>query len=66
MTYIPPKVYASKFTCPQCVAIAKQSWQSRMSDFRHHGDNAYNVIPVGTCDHTMEGHLSLTEEIDVG
>jgi hypothetical protein len=51
MTYIPPKVFATKFTCPHCAAIAKQNWEQRMADFRQSGDDRHNVIRVCTCDH---------------
>ena len=57
MTYIPPQVFATKFTCPHCSAIAKQSWQARMPNFGHHGDDTHNVIRVATCDHC--GKISL-------
>jgi len=57
MTYIPPQVFATKFTCPHCGAIAKQSWQARMPSLGHHGDDTQNVIRIGTCDHC--GEISL-------
>jgi hypothetical protein len=57
MTYIPPKALATKFTCPHCGAIAKQSWQARMQNLGQHPDNTRNVIRIGTCDHC--GNFSL-------
>jgi Domain of unknown function (DUF4145) len=51
MTYIPPAVFTSKFTCPHCAAIAKQSWQARARDFNQYHPRETNEIRVATCDH---------------
>jgi len=51
MTYIAPTVLATKFTCPNCGAIAKQSWKSRSTDFTHYGDAEYEPLRVAVCDH---------------
>jgi hypothetical protein len=51
MTYIPPAVFLSKFTCPHCAAIAKQTWQARAHDFNNYHPRENNEIRVATCDH---------------
>jgi hypothetical protein len=51
MTYIPPKAFATKFTCPHCGAIARQTWNYRASDFAQFGVRDKNQIRVAVCDH---------------
>lgn len=50
MTYIPPRVFESKFTCPHCSAIAKQSWSKRSQNFQTGVDNEHNPIRIAICD----------------
>ena len=51
MTYIAPKVLATKFTCPHCAAIANQSWDSRGSKFENYNGHGSCPIRVAFCDH---------------
>ncbi len=51
MTFIPPEVFKSKFTCPHCGAIAHINWGARAKDFGNYGDKDINVIRVGICSH---------------
>src|SRR6266436_1648750 len=50
MTYIPPQVFETKFTCPHCAAIANQRWLSRDYDFQNRG-NENNEIRTASCVH---------------
>lgn len=51
MTYIPPEVFASKFTCPHCGAIAHMVWESRTHTFASTASPEYNQIRIAHCKH---------------
>lgn len=51
MTYIAPIVFATKFSCPHCGAIAKQGWESRSYSFDNYHETKHNQIRVARCDH---------------
>lgn len=51
MTYIPPRIFVRKFTCPHCGAIAHMLWESRGKDFGNYSSQETNVIRVATCSH---------------
>jgi hypothetical protein len=57
VTYIPPRVFESKFTCPNCSAIAKQSWSKRAQNFNVGVDDAHNRIRIAICDHCQKYSL---------
>lgn len=65
MTYIAPKVYEEKFTCPHCGAIAHQQWEHRTWDFQSRGvhlDNKEgNPIKIVKCAHCNKHSLWLNE-----
>jgi hypothetical protein len=67
MTFIAPKVYGTKFTCPNCGAIAHQEWDHRSWDLRYQDDT--NPIRVAICVHCGKGSLWLFDKMlfpDVG
>ena len=63
MTYIPPTVLESKFTCPHCEAIAMQSWESRNDGFYKPGGPAaagvqsQYLIRIAHCAHCRKYSL---------
>ncbi len=63
MTYIPPTVLESKFTCPHCEAIAMQSWESRNEQFYKPGGPAaaggkpQYLIRIAHCAHCRKYSL---------
>lgn len=69
MTFIAPKVYEKKFTCPHCAAIALQRWSHKSWNFQQYGEQSKNVIKVATCDHCQDHSLWLGSKMlypDVG
>lgn len=51
MTYVAPKAFAAKYTCPHCAAVAQQQWWSRRWDGTQHHEPAHNPLRVGKCIH---------------
>jgi hypothetical protein len=55
VTYIAPKAFSQKFTCPHCGAIALQRWQARMWDLGSQSSNIHlNPVRSSRCDHCQE------------
>jgi Domain of unknown function (DUF4145) len=53
MVYIPPKAFETKFTCPHCEAIAKQTW--RYTNHHLPGQQPTpSEINVSICDHCQK------------
>ncbi len=69
MTFIAPKVYEKKFTCPHCGAISLQRWNHRGWDLGQHGKQDSNPIKIARCDHCEKFSLWLCQTMlypDVG
>ena len=69
MTFIAPKVYEKKFTCPHCGAISLQRWNHRGWSFGHYSSTDQNPIRVARCDHCEKHSLWLNQTMlypDVG
>ncbi len=69
MTFIAPKVYEKKFTCPHCGAISLQRWNHGNWDFDHCNGQDNNPIRVAKCDHCEKSSLWLGQTMlypDVG
>lgn len=69
MTFIAPKVFEKKFTCPHCGAISLQRWESRGWDFNNYTDHKNCPIRISRCDHCERYGLWLAEKMlypDVG
>lgn len=68
MTFIAPKVFSKKFTCPHCGAISLQRWEHRFWDFNLYNEQ-HDTIRVSKCDHCEKYCLWLGETMlypDVG
>ena len=63
MTFIPPKVFEKKFTCPHCNAITQQNWWSRAFDSSNFHDISLNAIRASTCQHCSESTLWVQEKM---
>ena len=63
MTYIPPTVYETKFTCPHCAAIAQQNWSHWGWDGSQYGNINKNVIRVGHCTQCNSYSLWLSDKM---
>jgi hypothetical protein len=70
MTYIAPKVFEKKFTCPHCGAISLQRWTYRNWDLNYYSNSTDdNPIRAAKCDHCEEYSLWLEETMlypDIG
>lgn len=69
MTFIAPKVYEGKFTCPHCGAIALQRWEDRNWEFTRYSDPDQNPVKIARCDHCEKHTLWLVQNMlytDVG
>jgi hypothetical protein len=69
MTFIAPKVYENKFTCPHCSAISLQRWTHRGWNFVEYNAAEYCPIRISRCDHCEKYTLWLDDKMlypDVG
>ncbi len=61
MTYIEPKAFESKFTCPHCGAISRQQWDAFNWNLRRSEARATNPLRIATCDHCADHSLWLND-----
>ena len=69
MTFIAPRVFEKKFTCPHCGAISLQRWAHRAWNFNQYSGEDLNPIRIARCDHCEECSLWLDQTMlypDVG
>jgi hypothetical protein len=63
MIFIAPSFRDSKFTCPHCSAISLQRWDGRALDFKHFGNESYNVLSTAKCDHCNDFSVWLEDKL---
>lgn len=63
MKYIEPKVFAKSFTCPNCSAIAQQTWWTRSWADGIYANESSNHIRVGTCAHCYKNTLWIIDRM---
>jgi hypothetical protein len=59
MTYVPPKAFERKFTCPHCGAVAQHDWWSCDWDQSRYQESTRNSIRVSSCTHCGKNTLWL-------
>lgn len=57
MSYLPPKVCETKFTCPHCAVVAKQTWKASNRHFREGPTDLHHPIRIAFCDHCQQYSL---------
>ena len=69
MSYIQPKVFSNKFTCPFCAVIAKQDWDSRTLNFNLMKDVKHHPLRIGSCQYCHKKTIWLEDSMifpDIG